>query len=144
MVKILNKFIDPIQFEASLESIGVKKSLTNDSIAMLFGMIIGIVLFLLFFIYLGYHFPWWQLFLSYIQCSNFRIFNCIYCYYYCCVGLERNAAKEVQRRSRNSVFVQDMYASPNGKIVHLSDLRPMCSNQQPIDDFFKCEEDNIC
>ena len=126
----VNNYLDHAQLEASLYAAHNEKTLTNDSIAMLFGIVIGVMIFFILFIYVAYYMPWWGCFLSSVQFCNLKFINCIYCYYYCCPNLEAKIAQEQRLRQRDSVFVQDMYASPNGNILHTSDIRPMCSKKQ--------------
>lgn len=141
--KSVNKILDASQLEASLDAVGQSKTLTNDSIAMLFGIVIGVLLLLLFFVYLTYYFPWWETFLTLIPLFNCKCLNCVYCYFYCCKGLELSAARQLRkRRCKEAVFVQDMIAAPDGNIIHASDIRPMCSiqQQQPKSDLYTCHE----
>jgi hypothetical protein len=141
---MVSKYLDLAQFEASLDAAGFNKTLTNDSIGMLFGIVAAVILIFLFFVYLAYCFPWYNFFLSSLQFYNVRWWNCIYCYYYCCRDLERQAVKDLRHRNKDSIFVQDMYAAPNGNIIHTSDIRPMCSQDiqqqhHPID-IYKCHD----
>jgi hypothetical protein len=125
----MNKYLDVAQFEASLEAAGANKTLTNDSIGMLFGIVAGVTFMFLGFIYLSYYFPWYEWFLTTLQFYNVSFCNCLYCYYYCCRDLECQVAKSARCQRKKSIFVQDMFAAPNGNIIHSSDVRPMCSQQ---------------
>lgn len=126
IVNLRGRFIDTID-KYVINSQDIDASLTTDSI----GLIVGIVLISLFLIlvvlFLSYCFPCWHLYQFCLEPIVSQTFcNFVNLYDTCCPFLDKKAlAKMHQSRTRNRVFVQDMVATSDGRIIQYSDPRPM-------------------
>lgn len=126
IVNFKGRFIDTID-KYVINSQDIHTSLTSDSI----GLIVGILLISLFLIcvvlFLSYCFPCWYLYQFCLEpIVNKTLCNCVNLYDTCCPFLDKKAvAKMQQSRTRNRVFVQDMLATSDGRIIQYSDPRPL-------------------
>jgi hypothetical protein len=112
--------------------------LNSESIIMLICLSFGIFLMILFILYIGYYFSWWRFYnrIACLNCANLALCNCIYCYHTC--PLFESKAKRLSLSCRNNqlgssaagprMFVQDLLATNDGRVIKLTDLREV--NQQ--------------
>ena len=97
-VQLQKTLIDSIKRFTNLEQ---QQTPTGDTIGMIIGLSIAIVLIILFFIYLAYFFPWWGFYnLICVKCMEISCcFDCIICYYTCPVSLKIKKFKEIMNQS---------------------------------------------
>ena len=95
------------------------------------GMIVGLTLFgiilFAFFLSFAYCFPWYCCY-NYLchKCVSNACCNCIRCYYVC-PCMESKAFQYQLNKNQNSskVFIQDLLTTPDGRIIHLSNITPI-------------------
>ena len=100
--------------------------LTADSIGMITGLVILIILLTVIFVYVAYFLPWW----SFYNCLCTRLVelsccNCLKCFFYCPCMDDKAYVVNQKNQTPNfgKMFIQDMFAAPDGSIIHLSDMR---------------------
>lgn len=102
--------------------------LTAGSIGLIVGLILASILLVLFFLFIAYCFPYTRCYLACSICVNWSCLNCIFYYYVCCPCLDLWARRRVERRrSEKRIYIQDMLATPDGKIIHMSNVGRICT-----------------
>lgn len=114
-IQLQKSLIDSIRQFTNLEK---QQQPTDDTIAMIIGLSIAIVILFAFFIYLAYFLPWWTcyncFFSKVVTCSN-SCLDCILCYYVCpCMDRTAYGYQLEQNQKNSKVFVQDMLTTPDG------------------------------
>lgn len=95
--------------------------LVAGSVGVIVAIIVASILFVLFFILLAYCLPFTRCYLACSICANLPCFNCIFWYYTCCSCLDGYAMRRFKMKSSEKpIYIQDMLATPDGKIIHMS------------------------
>ncbi|RNA09523.1 hypothetical protein BpHYR1_005795 [Brachionus plicatilis] len=103
------------------------------------GLIVAIVficLFLIsFVIFISYFFPCWTLYnLCLGPIVDKTLCNCVNLYDKCCPFLDKKAMANVKSScSSNRIYVQDMLATSDGRIIQYSDPRSIIFSQQNLE-----------
>jgi hypothetical protein len=116
--------------------------LNSESIIMLICLSFALFLIILFILYIGYWFSWWRFYnrIACLNCANLALCNCIYCYHVC--PLFESKAKRLSLNCRNNqfgssaaprMFVQDLLATNDGRVIKLTDLREVNDDLQQVD-----------
>lgn len=92
--------------------------LSAGSVGLIVGVAAAALAFLAFFVFVAYCFPFARCYLACSPCVNVPCLNCIVCYYVCCPCLEAC----LERRQDKRIYIQDMLATPDGKIIHMSNV----------------------
>ena len=112
--------------------------LNSESIIMLICLSFALFLMILFILYIAYYFSWWRFYnrIACLNCANLAWCNCIYCYHTC--PLFESKAKRLSLNCRNNqfgssaaprMFVQDLLATNDGRVIKLTDLREVNEEQ---------------
>lgn len=97
--------------------------LISGSIGVIVGIILACILFIAFFMFIAYCFPFTRCYLACAPCVNRACCNCVYFYYVCCPCLDVCARRCVKMRTAEKpIYIQDMLATPDGKIIHMSKI----------------------
>lgn len=115
LIQLQKSLIDSIRQYANIEQ---QQKPTDDTIGMIVGLTIAVILIVCFFIYLAYFLPWWSCYnLICAKCLDFSdCFDCILCYYLCpCMETKAFRYQMQQNKTNgNKVFVQDLLTTPDG------------------------------
>lgn len=97
--------------------------LIAGSIGVIVGVILACILFIAFFMFIAYCFPFTRCYLACSPCVNRACCNCIFFYFVCCPCLDVCARRRLKMRSAEKpIYIQDMLATPDGKIIHMSNV----------------------
>ena len=154
-----NDLVEYIHKYARMES--EDGTLNGESIGLIVGIVLLVVVFVLVATCCGYMFPWWPFYNAVSCVADSRACNCIYCFYACpCMdaraqrvsaatnsntaeydggGRRHKAAKGACgsknkniNSSKQRTFVQDMMTNQSGQVIRLSDLREVRDVEEVI------------
>ena len=130
IIQFQRALVDSLQKYSNVES--NDQLPTPETAGMIVGLTIGLILMLIFFVLFVYFFPWWRFYDKFCwRCVELPCCNCIRFYYLCpCMDTKAFLLQQLKNRKAKKMFIQDLFATADGRIIHTSDIRPCDASKQ--------------
>lgn len=131
IVQFKSRLIETLEKYSDLNSAKSHDNLNPESIGLVIGICAVCLLTIFAFTFIAYFFPYWCFYTTCLDCFVRNPFcNFIYCYYNCCSFLDKEVLGQIEAsKMKSQIYIQDLVTTPNGRVIHLSNMRQLNKNE---------------